>query len=159
MLKKLLILALVASLKLNLAQAQDTAGDIAIVVGKSSSIDNLTSADLAKIFLAEKHKDADGYKIVIVMRETGAPERAVILAKVYEMGEDDYAKYFLQATFTGQVQGPPRELPGAAAMRDFVAKTPGALGYLKASDVDDSVKVVKVDGKSPGDADYKLKGK
>ena len=73
------------------------------------------------------------------------------------MGEDDYAKYFLQATFTGLVQAAPRPLASPGAMRQFVAGTPGAIGYLRASDVDDSVKIVKVDGKSPGDPDYKLK--
>jgi ABC-type phosphate transport system substrate-binding protein len=48
-------------------------------------------------------------------------------------------------------------LNSAAAVRQFVAATPGAIGYLLASDVDDSIKIVKVDGKAPGEAGYPLK--
>jgi hypothetical protein len=44
-----------------------------------------------------------------------------------------------------------------AAVKAYVAQTPGAIAYIRASDADDSVKVLKVDGKSPGDADYGLK--
>jgi hypothetical protein len=38
-----------------------------------------------------------------------------------------------------------------------VSGTPGAIGYLRGSDVDDSVKILKVDGHAPGDAEYPLK--
>ena len=75
------------------------------------------------------------------------------------MEEADYAKYFLQATFTGQVPAAPRTLSGAATAKQFVSVTPGAVGYVRGSDVDDSVKTLKVDGKSPGEAGYALKVK
>ena len=75
------------------------------------------------------------------------------------MEEADYAKYFLQATFTGQVPAAPRTLSGAATAKQFVSVTPGVVGYVRGSDVDDSVKALKVDGKSPGEAGYALKVK
>lgn len=144
-------------LSLPLARAGDT-GDLAIIVNKSSPLDNVTSAELLKIFRAEKRKGSDGVKYVIVMRDA-SPERTLILAKLYEMGEEDYAKYFLQATFVGMVQSAPRELTSVAAMRQYVAGTPGAIGYVWAGDLDDSVKALKIDGKAPGEPDYKLKAK
>jgi hypothetical protein len=42
-------------------------------------------------------------------------------------------------------------------VRKFVFNVPGAIGYLRASDVDGSVKVIKVSGHRPEEADYPLR--
>jgi hypothetical protein len=39
----------------------------------------------------------------------------------------------------------------------FVFNVPGAIGYLRASDVDGSVKILRVDGHLPEDKDYNLR--
>jgi ABC-type phosphate transport system substrate-binding protein len=150
--KKILILTLVLSLKISGALAQS--GDLAVIVNKNSPLNNVTSEELAKILRGEKAKDANGVRFVLTTREAGSPERAAALAQIYKMGEDDYSKYFLQATFTGQVQAAPRALSGAAVAKQFVSVTPGAISYVRSSDADDSVKILKVDGKSPGEAGY-----
>ena len=155
--KKLFIAALVFGLEISVATAQDKAGDLAIIVGKNSPLNNVTSEELAKIFRAEKPKGPDGVRFVITMREASSTERAAALAQIYKFGEDEYSKYFLQASFVGLVQSAPRALNGAGTVKQFVSITPGAIGYLRASDVDDSVKVLKVDGKAPGDDGYSLK--
>ena len=155
--KKLLIAALIFSLKVCGANAQDKSGDLAIIVSKSRDVDNVTSEELTKIFRAEKPKGSDGVRFILIAREPGSAERAAALAGIYKASEDDYAKYFLQATFIGLVSSAPRPFSSAAALRQFVANTPGAIGYLRGSDVDDSVKIIKVDGHAPGEADYPLK--
>jgi hypothetical protein len=38
----------------------------------------------------------------------------------------------------------------------FIFNAPGAIGYLRASDVDESVKVLRIDGHLPNDRDYTL---
>jgi len=151
------ILVLVACLLSCSVMAGDTGGDLAIIVAKSSSLANLSSAELSKIFRAEKAKGPDGVKFVLAMRETGSDERAAALAGIYKMSEADYGKYFLQATFVGLVQSAPRQISSAAAMRQFVASVPGGIGYVRSSDVDDSVKAVTIDGHPPGDPAYPLK--
>ena len=131
--------------------------DSAIIVGKASALDSVTTAELTKILRAEKAKGADGVKFTLSMREAGSPERAAILSSVYSMNEAEFAKFFLQATFTGAVQSAPRQISGAAGAKQFVSGTPGGICYVRGSDADDSVKVVKVDGKLPGEAGYPLK--
>jgi hypothetical protein len=45
-------------------------------------------------------------------------------------------------------------------VKSFVASSPGAIGFMKASDLpagDTMVKTVKVDGAAAGDAGYKIK--
>jgi ABC-type phosphate transport system substrate-binding protein len=72
------------------------------------------------------------------------------------MSESEYNDYFVGQTFTGAVASAPKTFPNGATVKAFVAQTPGAIGYVRASDVDSSVKALKVDGKSPSDADYSL---
>jgi len=50
----------------------------------------------------------------------------------------------------------PRTLASPSIVRKFVFNAPGAIGYLRASDVDDSVKVVRIDGLLPEQKDYRL---
>lgn len=151
--KKIFLLTTV----LGLAFATARADDLAIIVGKNSTLDNLTSVELVKIFKAEKAKGPDGTKLVLAVPAAGSPEHAAMLAKIYELDEAGYGKYFLQATFTGLVAAAPKQLAGGAALVAFAAGTPGGITCVKAGDVTDAVKVLKVDGHAPGDADYKLK--
>jgi hypothetical protein len=129
---------------------------LAIVVGKKTSLDSATTAELVKYFKAEKSKLPDGTKIAILVREPGSPERAAALSGIYQMTDAEYQKYFLQATFTGAVAAAPKQLTSATAVKAYIAATVGAIGFIKASDVDDSVKVVKIDGKTPDEAGYSL---
>jgi ABC-type phosphate transport system substrate-binding protein len=139
------------------AYARDKSDDLAIVVNKSSVLENVSSSELAKIFKAERRKSSDGTKFSIVMREKDSDERHAALKSIYEMDDSEYEKYFLQATFAGTVQSAPRVLSSSAVVLQFVSSNPGAIGYMRASAADGSVKVLKVDGKAPGDADYPIK--
>ena len=157
MLKKILIATVVISSSIGLTQAQDKANDLAIIVNKNSALDNVTADELGKIFRAEKTKGPDGTKFVLAVPAAGSPEHAAMLAGVYGFDEAGYGKYFLQATFVGQVQSAPKQLAGGAALCGFVAGAPGGITCARASDVTDAVKIVKVDGHAPGEPDYKLK--
>jgi hypothetical protein len=42
-------------------------------------------------------------------------------------------------------------------MKRFVFNVSGAIGYLRADELDDSVKVIRVDGRAPGEAAYRLR--
>jgi ABC-type phosphate transport system substrate-binding protein len=136
--------------------SDDRPDAVAIIVAKKCTLGNVSQADLTRIFRGEKPRDPDGNKLVVLMRERGAPERAAILREIYRMSEQDYQTYFLQATFTGAVQSAPKKLNSASAVRQFVADNPGAIGYVRLKDVDDTVKIIKIDGKAPGDDGYKL---
>ena len=153
----LLLLACALAATTTCARAGDASGDLAVIVNKASKLDDVSSADLAKYFKADKSKAPDGTKLVIVMHDAGRPERDAALKGIYKMSEEAYTEHFVEATFTGAVTAAPKALPSAAAVKKFVAETAGGIGYVRASDADDSVKVLKVDGQAPGDANYRLK--
>ena len=155
--KKWLTLALLVLLSVRMTAAQDKSADLAIVVNESSLLDDVSSAELTKIFKVEKTRSPGGFKYVIAARDSGSPERNAALKGIYHMTDPEYKKFFLQATFAGTIQVAPKELTSASSVREFIASSPGAISYLRASEIDASVKILKVDGKSPGDRDYPIK--
>jgi hypothetical protein len=42
-------------------------------------------------------------------------------------------------------------------MRKFISYVPGAIGYLRASEVNDSVKSLSIEGQLPSDERYKIR--
>jgi hypothetical protein len=156
---KFLITALLLVASRGYVLAQDKSGDLAIVVNTACSLENVSTGELAKILKAETAKSPDGVKYIIAVRETGSPEREGALKSIYQMSDAEYEKFFLQATFAGTVQAAPKQLTSGAAVRRFVASDKGAISYLCASEADATVKILKVDGKSPGDPGYPIKMK
>lgn len=130
---------------------------LAIIVNRSNSVENLSSTELRKIFLGERSRWPNGHRIVVTMMESGNLERQIILREVYHMTESVYRNHFLKGTYTGDFPVSPKTLSTPAILRKFVFNSPGAIGYLRASDVDDSVKVVSIDGRLPENLEYKLR--
>ncbi len=133
------------------------AEDLAIVVAKSVPIDNLSSEELGKIFRCEQTEAPDHTKLQIFTREKGCPERETMLRVVYQMPEAAYNRFFMHLVFTGQLTAAPRVVASGAALKSLTAGNPGVVSYLRQSQVDDTVKVVKIDGMAPGDPKYPLK--
>jgi hypothetical protein len=80
-----------------------------------------------------------------------------VLREVYRMNESDFSRHFMQGLFTGEVFVSPKTLASPVGVRKFVFNVPGAIGYVRATDVDDTVKVIRVNGHLPDDKDYSLR--
>jgi hypothetical protein len=130
--------------------------NLAVIVNLSNPVENLSMAELRKIFLGERTHWPSGRRITLVMMEPGQPERAVVLRDICQMSETDFNNHFLHGLFTGEVLVSPKTLATPVGVRKFVFNVPGAIGYLRATDVDASIKVVRVDERAPEDKGYKL---
>jgi ABC-type phosphate transport system substrate-binding protein len=161
-----LVLA-VAVLAANLAraaaplQAQGSpppAGEaIAIIVHRSNPVDSLSFAELRRIFLLERQTWPQGRKVTLVLREAGQRERIEALAVIVGMSESEFERHVLFQTFRGNVGWGPRSIRSAEAMRRFVYNAPGAIGHVYASELDDSIKTLRIDGLSHDDPRYRLR--
>ena len=129
---------------------------LAIVVNRSNPIDNLSFSDLRKIFMGERNHWPNGHRIAIAMLDYGQPERRVVLRQIYRMDEKSYEDYVLGVMFRGDVFVAPKTLSSPTILRKFVFNAPGAIGYLRSRDVDETVKVVRIDGLLPEDKGYRL---
>ncbi len=130
---------------------------LAIIVNRSNPVTKLTLSEVRKIFLGEQGHWANGHRITVVMLDQGWPERKAVLKTIYRMNESDFKRYFVQATFTGEVFSPPKTLATPEGARKFILNLPTAIGYVSADQVDDTVKVVQVDGQLPGEKGYRLR--
>jgi len=131
--------------------------ELAVVVNKANSLDSVSSADLRSLMLGEKSKWPDGKRTAAVETAPDSPEKALLLKSVVKMSDAVLKRYYLQAAFTGKEISPPKDVASASALKQFVAGSPGAIGCILASQVDDKVKVLKVDGILPGENGYKLR--
>lgn len=129
---------------------------LAIVVNRSNPIDNLSSAELHTIFLGGRGYWANGRRITLVMREPGEPERKAILRDVCGMNEDQFKTHFLRGLYTGEILVSPKILDTPYGVRKFIFNVPGAIGYLRISDVDATVKVVRLNEVLPEEKGYRL---
>lgn len=150
-------LAVVAAFLLGVTPSRAAADDVAVIVNKSNPISTLTVIQLRKIVLGQESKWPGGGKIAVWMTSPGQPERAAALKILCGMSETDYTLHFMHASFSGESGDPPKTGGSGAQVRQSVASAAGAVGFIWASQVDDSVKVVSVDGSRPGQPAYKIK--
>src|SRR5207244_927600 len=82
--------------------------NLAIVVNQSNPVNELTMAELRRVFLGERGHWPNGRRITLVMLEPGWPERAAVLTSIYHMDEAEFNNHFLHGLFTGEVFVSPR---------------------------------------------------
>jgi ABC-type phosphate transport system substrate-binding protein len=136
-------------------RAQDTE-PLAIVVNRSNPLTEITLADLRRVFRGQRSRWPNGRRVTLVMRDPGAPERDAILRSLYGLAEEEYRRTYLQAVFSGEASDQPKTLASTNGVLRFVYNVPGAIGYVRARDVDPSVKALRVDGRLPGEPGYRL---
>ena len=149
--------ALVGPMPQMRVQAAHPKEGLAIVVNRENPVESLSMAELRTVFLGERSHWPNGRRITLVMMEPGQAERDAMLRDVCRMSESDLRRRYLQGLLTGEVLVSPKTLANPLGVRKFVFNVPGAIGYLRPEDIDDSVKVIRIDGHLPGDAEYPLK--
>ena len=130
--------------------------DVAVIVNKENPVNGLTSKDLSGILRQDKQFWENGRKIYLLMRESGATEKKVILRKIYQMDDEELKRFWLSKMFTGDISSFPKTLHSTEAVKRFVAEDPDAVGFIDATYVDDSVKVLPIDGRLPQEKNYLL---
>jgi ABC-type phosphate transport system substrate-binding protein len=129
---------------------------LAVIVNRSNPTDALGRRELRALFLGERTTWPHGRRVTLVLREPGQPERAAALRLIYGMSEDDLTRHFIHQTFTGGNASGPRALATAEGVKRFVFNVPGAIGVVRLTDLDDTVKVLKINGAAPGEPGYTL---
>jgi ABC-type phosphate transport system substrate-binding protein len=130
---------------------------LVIVVNRSNPVDDLSSAELRKIFLGNRSHWGNGRRITLVMREPGEAERTTIVREVCGMSEEQLKNHFLHGLYTGEILVSPKILSSPTGVRKFIFNVPGAIGYLRIGDLDPTVKVLRIDELLPEDKGYKLR--
>jgi phosphate transport system substrate-binding protein len=132
------------------------AGDVAVIVNNDNPIQTIGFQELAKIFKIEKKFWDNGEKIYLVLRETGSPEKSVILKQIYKTDDPGLKTLWLSKIYREEITSFPKTLNSNEAVIRFVRQVPNAIGFIDAALIDDRVKVLRIDGLLPGEKDYPL---
>lgn len=119
----------------------------AVIVNKDNAVENLTSSHLEKIIRGEVKKWPDGKVVVLVLHKDSAGESET-LEHLNKMSSADW-KSFLSAHKDSIVF-----VDSDADVLKAVQAEPGAIGFIEAHSIDNSVNVVRVDGKLPMEFGY-----
>jgi ABC-type phosphate transport system substrate-binding protein len=132
--------------------------DMAVVVNKANPANDLSSGELQRMFMGEtKFWNKSKSVVTVIMRAPGAPERDVVLNVVFRMSDTEYRKYWIGRMNSGEASAVPAEVFASGGLQGLVRDIPGAIGVVRASEVNSGVKVLKVDGHLPGDSGYSFR--
>ena len=130
---------------------------IAIVVHKNTNVDNLSLNELRNVFLANQQFWEDRTRIILLVRAPKSDERDLVLNTIYRMDEAQFRQYWIAKMFRAEVPRAPKIVFSTDMMLELVIAIPGSISFVRADEVTDDVRVIRVDGKLPSDANYPLR--
>ena len=151
----LLALCLIAS-RLPPAAAQAPA-DIAVVVHPDVPVDNLSLSDLRRLLLGDREFWPASVRVTLLVRAPIARERDVVLKNVCQMTEAQFRQHWIAKVFRAETALAPKIVYSSEMAIDLVTRIPGAIAFVDASQMRSGLRVVRIDGRLPGDRGYLLR--
>lgn len=132
---------------------------MAVVGNHDLPVTNLSSHEVRRLFLGETRYWKGNVPVVLVVPPPGTHERDVLLHNVYRMNEAQYKQYWTSRILRGEAVTAPKTAESLNSAQKLVARLPGSLTILSVNSTatKKSTKILKVDGKSPGDKEYPLR--
>lgn len=119
---------------------------MAVVVNKDNNVGNVTAVHLAKILRMDVRKWPDGKAIVVVLHKDSAGE-AETLERLVKISAAELKS--LIAAHKDIVVA-----DSDADVLKIIQSIPGAIGFVDVRSVDNTINVVRVDGKLPMESGY-----
>jgi hypothetical protein len=131
-------------------------GDLAIVVNPNTPVTDLSFAELRQVFLGERQYWTPAMPVVLLIRAPVALEREAVLKIIYEMSEAQFKQYWIAKIFRAESTSPPKIVYSNDTANQLVGSIPGAIAFVGPTEVGPGVKVLKIDGRLPGEPGYRL---
>lgn len=129
---------------------------VAIVVHPATPVSDVTLPELRRIFRGEQSVWPGDERVVLLVRTPLPVERDVVLDRIYQMDETEFRQYWLGRIFRDATATGPRVVSDPETARQLVAALPGAISFLPADQVGPELRVLRIDGKLPGEPGYPL---
>src|ERR1700758_2257902 len=137
------------------AQRHDV--DVAVVVHSDTPISNLSLSDVRKVFLGDRQYWSTNIPVVLLIRAPVARERDVVLKIIYQMSESQFKQYWIAKIFRAESASAPKVVYSNDMANELVTAIPGAIAFIDTREVRPGSKVIRVDGRLPGEAGYPLR--
>lgn len=115
---------------------------IAVVTHLENETASLTRTELARMFRKIQTEWENGEHCVPI-DQAGGDIRAEFGRIVLEQTPDEWKRYWIQQTMTGNAR-PPIALDSSETVKKYVRKLKGAVAYIYESEVDESVRVLAI---------------
>lgn len=144
-------------LAIAIASPLAAAANVAIVVSPNTPVDSLSFAEVRKLFLGDRQFWNPKLRVVLLMRAPVAAERDIVLRNIYQMNEAQFRQYWISKVFRADVSSGPKIVYSSEMATELVEAIPGAVAYMDAAQVPKNLKVLRIDGKLPGEKGYPLR--
>lgn len=147
-----LLLAGCGLLFVGLAECRLDARQMAVIVNQGNTAQDLTTAELSRIFKCDTRSWPGGNAVTVVVRDPSTPEMELLLSRIYKTTPEQL-RNFIATHKNSMVM-----VDSDEAMLSAVHTMPGAIGLVDVFLINKEVKVLKVDGKLPVEYGYILRG-
>jgi ABC-type phosphate transport system substrate-binding protein len=131
--------------------------DVAIVVRPDVPVVNLSFSDLRRLMLGDRQYWTSNLRVTLLVRAPGARERDVVLKSIYQMSEAQFKQYWIAKVFRAEAAAGPRIVYSNEMAAELALSIPGAVAFVESAQVPKGLKVLKIDGKLPGEKGYALR--
>jgi hypothetical protein len=128
-----------------------------VAVHHDVPVDALTMAELRRIVLGDREFWPGNVRVTLLMRAPVSHERDVILKTVCLMTEAQFRQHWISKVFRADTAVGPKIVYSPEMSVDLVNRIPGAITFVDAASASRTLKLVKIDGKLPGEPGYPLR--
>jgi hypothetical protein len=139
------------------ATLRASAGDIAVVVRPDTPVDNLSLREIRDLMMGERQFWNSRLRVTLLMRAPTARERDVVLKVIYHMTEAQFREYWISKVFRAEATSGPKIVYSNQMATGLIASLPGSVSFVDTDEVPKGLKVLRIDGKLPGEAGYPLR--
>jgi ABC-type phosphate transport system substrate-binding protein len=126
---------------LTLLVSYAASAELAIIGHPDDDIGKIDAERVKKLFLGERKSFPNGLHAVPFNHVSGSPDRKEFFSVVLSMAESNHQRHWSRKMATGTGSSPD-EVSSHEAILKSISTTPGSIGYIDASKVDDTVKVL-----------------
>lgn len=128
---------------------------VVVVVNKNNPASNIALADLKKQYLGKVETWENGKKVTLVQKKSSAESTVLFYKTVVGKTPKKMKSYWMKKMLGGGAIGP-KVLGSDEEVKELVASNDGAIAFIDASNLDDSIKVLTIEGVSHTDENYLL---
>jgi hypothetical protein len=130
--------------------------DLAVVVNANNPVQELTVAELRKIVNGERQFWSGKTQILLVLKSDDTPETQLLLGRTIHANGAEFNKIWTERVFRGDATKAPLRVPSSGMLVQVIRDYRGGIGFVAGHDLPPDLKIVKIEGKLPGEAKYFL---
>ncbi len=128
---------------------------LVVIVGTATPLKDVTTALLRRAFLGEAAEYVSGKRLIPINHPPATPMREQFDNAILGLKPEEVGRFWIDRRIRDQPP-PPKTVPSVELAVRIVMSLPGAISYVTQDMVNDKVRALPIDGKTPGQPGYLL---